>query len=71
MEKPLPGEVEKAKRHPNGWVYRLAGRFNDNDRVPPEAIMGAWKVDMRGNIVGGFVKNENYDPKRWPPTDDV
>ncbi len=63
---PLPGEIEEAKRNPNGWVYRIAGPFAPNESVPPEAIVGAWKVDVSGRIVGGFVMNEKYDPKRWP-----
>jgi hypothetical protein len=64
--KSLPGEVEEAKRNPSGWVYRIAGRFAPSDAVPPEAIIGAWKVDPQGNIIGGFIKNAKYDPKRWP-----
>jgi hypothetical protein len=67
LVKPLPGEVEEAKRHPNGWVYRIVNRFGPNDFVPPEAIVGAWKVDAKGEIVGGFIQNEKYDPKLWPP----
>ncbi len=63
---PFAGEIEEAKRTPNGWVYRIAGRFGPSDRVPPEAIIGAWKVDQEGNIVGEFVRNNNYDPERWP-----
>jgi hypothetical protein len=39
---PYPGEIDEAKRIPNGWVYRIAGRFGPNDRVPPEAIVGKW-----------------------------
>ena len=65
-ETPFPGEVAEAKRTPGGWVYRIAGRFGPKDRVPPDAIVGAWKVDANGNISGGFIKNKNYDPKRWP-----
>ena len=62
--KPLPGEVEEAKQHPGGWVYRIAGRFAPSDAVPPEAIVGAWSVDPEGNITGNFIKNPKYDPKR-------
>ena len=65
-ERPFEGEIAEAKKHPNGWVYRIAGRFSDNDRVPPEAIAGAWKVDSSGRIVGSFVRNKNYDPVRYP-----
>jgi hypothetical protein len=53
---PLPGETEEAKRQPNGWVYRVAGRFGADERVPPEAIVGAWKVDASGRITGSFVE---------------
>lgn len=62
---PFRGEIEEAKRTPGGWVYRIAGPFGPKDRVPPEAIVGAWKVDADGKIVGGFVRNKNYDPNRW------
>ena len=63
---PLSGEIEEAKRIPSGWVYRIAGKFGSNDRVPPEAIVGAWKVDAEGKICGTFVKSQRYDPERWP-----
>jgi hypothetical protein len=65
IEKPLPGEIEEARGNPNGWVYRIAGSFAPNENVPPEAIVGAWKVDARGHITGGFVVNKNYNPNRW------
>lgn len=63
---PLPGEIEEAKRNPNGWVYRIAGSFAPNEPVPPEAIVGAWKVDAEGRIAGEFIANKNYDSSRWP-----
>ena len=47
-------------------MYRIAGKFQEEERVPPEAIIGAWKVDNRGCIVDGFARNENYDSQRWP-----
>jgi hypothetical protein len=65
-EKPFPREIEEAKRCPTSTVCRIARRFGPNDRVPREAIIGAWKVDAHGKIVGGFIKNKNYDPERWP-----
>ena len=62
---PEPGEVEEAERFPNGWVYRIAGKsFGPNDAIPPEAIIGAWKVDASGLIVGKFVENPKYDPNK-------
>jgi hypothetical protein len=64
--KPHAPEIEEAKRTPNGWVYRIAGRFAPDERVPPEAIVGAWRVNAAGEIVGPFIDNKNYDPVRWP-----
>jgi len=63
--KPTPGLVSEAKKHPNGWVYVIAGNYAPNDAVPPEAIAGAWKVDPSGNIVpGSFQPNPKYTPKQ-------
>lgn len=66
IEVPLAGEIDAAKSNPNGWVYRIAGNFGPNESTPPEAIIGAWKVDAQGHIVGGFIANKSYDPDRWP-----
>jgi hypothetical protein len=67
-EAPFLEEIEEAARMPNGHVYRISGKIGDpNGRVPPEAIIGAWKVDASGKIVGGFIPNPNYDPVKWPP----
>jgi hypothetical protein len=68
---PYSGEIEEAKRFPNGNVYRIAGVFGPSDEVPPDAIVGAWKVDAHGNIVGDFIRNRNYDPNRWPARKDT
>ena len=64
--KPFPGEIAEAKHTPNGWVYRIAGRFSPDENVPPEAIVGAWKVDAQGNITGNFIVNQKYNAERWP-----
>lgn len=52
--------VQAAKANPGGWVYKIEGSFGPNDAVPPEAIVGAWKVDANGSLTGEFVKNPNY-----------
>ena len=57
---PKPGEIDEAKRHPGGWVYRIGGTFRPDEYVPPEKIIGGWKVDSQGNIVGKFIKNMKY-----------
>ena len=54
--------INEAKRHPNGWAYKIDGQFGPDDYVPPECVMGAWKVDTNGEITGEFIKNPNYRP---------
>jgi hypothetical protein len=56
---PPPEAIEEAKRNPGGWVYQIEGDYGLDDAVPPDAIVGAWKVDHDGNIVGSFVPNPN------------
>ena len=66
--KPYPQEIEEAMRNPNGWVYRIAGKYSKNEAIPPEAIVGAWQVDFRGNIIGDFQKNKKYHGTRGTGT---
>jgi hypothetical protein len=63
--KPSPELVLEAKKHPNGWVYVISGKYGPSDAIPPEAIAGAWKVDSYGDIVpGSFQANPKYRPKQ-------
>jgi hypothetical protein len=55
-------EINAAKHYPNGWVYRFSKEYSLTDYVPPEDIIGAWKVDSNGNIVGDFIKNPKFIP---------
>jgi hypothetical protein len=50
----------EAARNPNGWVYVLDGNFGPNDAVPPQKIVGAWKVDGSGKLTGEYKANHNY-----------
>lgn len=52
--------INAAKANPNGWVYKIEGNFGPDDAIPPEAIVGAWKVDEFGNLTGEFVSNPRY-----------
>ena len=63
---PLPEEIREASAHPNGWVYRIAGSYPEGEAVPPEAIVGAWKVDANGRITGAFISNPRF---KAPPSD--
>ncbi len=57
-----PSEAAKreALKHPNGWVYALDAAFEYEEEVPSEAILGAWKVNSEGKIIGDFVPNDKY-----------
>ncbi len=57
---PSMGAIAEAKKNPNGWVYEIRGVYGGNDYVPPEAIVGAWKVNASGDIVGEFLPNPYF-----------
>lgn len=54
--------IKAARENPNGWVYKIEGTFGPDEGVPPEAIVGAWKVDEAGNLTGEFLSNPRYVP---------
>lgn len=57
---PSKEAILEAKKNPNGWVYVIDSAFENEEDIPPQAILGAWKVNEIGEIVGEFIKNENY-----------
>jgi hypothetical protein len=64
----------EARRRPGGWVYAVDPAFDPSGTVPPHGVVGAWKVDDRGEIVDEFTWNTNYRPSPQalelpPPTD--
>lgn len=54
--------VAAAKANPGGWVYKIEGQFAPDEAVPPQSIVGAWRVDSAGELTGEFVENPNYRP---------
>jgi hypothetical protein len=60
---PFSEDIDEAKLHPNGWIYKFSKEYFLTDYVPPEDIMGAWKVDSNGNIIGDFIENPKSIPK--------
>lgn len=53
---PITDELrQEAKRFPGGWVYVLKPEYKNQETVPLEGFIGAWKVDLSGNIVGSFI----------------
>lgn len=50
----------EAKKNPNGWIYEIDFDFLPEEHTPPEAIVGAWEVDISGNLTGVFKYNEKH-----------
>ncbi|MDX2395357.1 type VII secretion system-associated protein [Streptomyces sp. NPDC054904] len=52
----------EAAARPGGWVYGIDRYFDPAGEVPPYGIVGAWKVDERGELTGEFQHNSRYRP---------
>jgi hypothetical protein len=63
---PSPEAHEEAKRWPNAQVYKIDGTFGPDEAVPPDRIVGCWKTDSEGNIIGEFIPNPNYRSRTKP-----
>jgi hypothetical protein len=63
---PSRGAIAEAKKNPGGWVYEIRGAYGPQDDVPPHAVVGAWKVNDRGEIIGEFIPNPNFQEIQDP-----
>ncbi|PCN46424.1 hypothetical protein Csp2054_17325 [Curtobacterium sp. 'Ferrero'] len=45
---------------PDHWRYEIDPGFDPAGEVPPFAILGAWPMNARDEIVGDFVVNPDY-----------
>lgn len=57
-----PGMRASARRQPGGWLYAVDPEYDPEGAVPPQGIVGAWRVDDRGEITGEFTHNPTYVP---------
>jgi len=57
---PQKEAIVEALKNPNGWVYEIDKEYRNKEVVPPTAIIGAWKVNEKGIIIGDFLPNPNY-----------
>jgi hypothetical protein len=58
-----PGLLAQAMSHPGGWVYANDPEYaadGANGAVPPEGIIGAWKVADDGTSTGEHQANPQY-----------
>ena len=66
VDTPSPGAIAEAEKNPGGWVYAIGGNLNPDGAIPPDAVIGAWKVDNAGKITGAFIPNPNYNESKYP-----
>jgi hypothetical protein len=62
FHEPSEQAIQAARSSPNGWVYQIDTSYPSSLKTPPEAILGAWKVNFNGDIIGNFIPNPNYKP---------
>lgn len=54
---------EQARQTPNSWLYIVDPGYQESgDDVPPEGVIGAYRIDENGEIDEEFQHNEEYDP---------
>jgi hypothetical protein len=53
--------IAEAMKTPDGWVYEIVGAHSPTEAVPPDAILGAWKVSSNGTLTGEFKANEGFN----------
>ncbi|MGP3915118.1 type VII secretion system-associated protein [Nonomuraea sp. 10N515B] len=60
---PITDELRRqARLRPGSWMYAVDPFFDPDGEVPPYGIVGAWRVDDRGEITGEFRHNTGYRP---------
>lgn len=61
---PISAEMrEHAKQNPDSWLYIAdPGYTADGEEVPPEGIVGAYRIDADGEIDERFQFNDAYQP---------
>lgn len=58
-----PQMLAEAKSKPDGWVYAIDpeyARDGADGAIPPEGIIGAWKIGDDGTPTGEFQSNPRY-----------
>jgi hypothetical protein len=52
----------EARSMPGQWLYAIDPFFDPDGAVPPYGVIGAWRVDERGEASEEFTPNPNYRP---------
>lgn len=70
MRTPSERARSTARENRGTWVYEIDPAVGEPDgEVPPHLIVGAWRSDAHGEIVGDFRPNPDYRPVGAMPDD--
>jgi SAM-dependent methyltransferase len=62
-DRSFPADLqEQAGENAGGWEYELDPSFRGTGLIPPERIVGAWRLDDDGSATDEFVANPSYRP---------
>lgn len=53
---------QAARQQPGGWVYVIDPGFDPDGAVPPEGVVGAYRVDERGEVTDDWQPNPRHRP---------
>jgi hypothetical protein len=60
---PFPDALlAEAAANPGGWVYAIDPAYDPAGTVPPEGIVGAWRIGDDGRPTGEYHANPNHRP---------
>lgn len=61
---PITEEMrEQARQTPDSWLYIVDPGYQDaGENVPPEGVVGAYRIDSEGEIDEDFQHNDEYQP---------
>ncbi|MGS2644627.1 type VII secretion system-associated protein [Streptosporangium sp. LJ11] len=60
---PLTGPMRaQARSTPGRWLYAVDPFFDPDGAVPPYGVIGAWRIDERGEVSEEFTPNPGYRP---------
>ena len=66
----FPDELRgAAAQAAGGWIYAIDPAYDPRGYVPPEGIVGAWKIGPDGEPTGEFIPNPNHRPTTAAPED--
>jgi hypothetical protein len=64
----FPAELQQeAVKNAGGWVYDIDPAFDRTGSVPPEHMIGAWRIEDTGLPTDEFVVNPHYRPSSPTP----